>query len=238
MLAYGTADDTGYLLYRSIEGVLGAVTGLAVNTFVLPPLHLRSGRGAVDDVAAELDELIRDIAGGLRGDWDDGDARTWQRRARELEDVVRRAEHARRRSQESTWYNPRWRNRHRWRLDLDALYQDLGTLYEVARQVQHVAETLVGASTGAAPIVGEWFTGSYADLLDALARAVAPHRDGGTPADTGEVAAAIDRSREWRRSLVDGVVDDDGVRLDWSSHAALLLAVERACDVILDGDGR
>ena len=52
MVAYGTADDPGYLLYRTIEGVLGASVGLAVNMFVLPPLYLRSGRGAVEEVEA------------------------------------------------------------------------------------------------------------------------------------------------------------------------------------------
>jgi uncharacterized membrane protein YccC len=237
MLAYGTADDAGYLLYRTIEGVLGACVGLAVNTFVLPPLYLRSGRGAVEDVAAEIEQLIRDIAGGLRGEWDDGDARMWQRRARELEDVVRRAEHASGRGRESTRYNPRWLFRRRRRVDLGVLYDDLGTLYEVARQVQHVAESLYAASTGVAPIAGQWFTRSYADLLDALAKAVATHRDDSTPADTEDLADALDRSREWRRDLVNvGVVDGDGVRLDWSTQAALLLAVERACDVVLDGD--
>jgi hypothetical protein len=34
------------------------------------------------------------------------------------------------------------------------------------------------------------------------------------------------------------VVADDGVRLDWSTQAALLLAVERACDVVLDEEAR
>ncbi|MFI7674577.1 aromatic acid exporter family protein [Actinophytocola sp. NPDC049390] len=237
MLAYGTADDMGYLVYRAIEGVLGAAVGLAVNMFVVPPLHLRSGPGAVEDVAAELDELVRDIATGLRGDWDDGDARGWQRRARELEDVVRRAEQASGRTWESTRYNPRWVLRQRRRPDLDGLHQDLGTLYEIARQVQHITEALVASSTGVAPIAGEWFTSSYADLLDALAKAVAAHRDDARSPDTGDVARALDRSREWRRDLVhDGIVDGDGVRLDWSTQAALLLAVERACDVVLDGD--
>ncbi len=237
MLAYGTADDPLYLLHRTIEGVLGASIGLAVNMLVLPPLHLRSGRGAVENVAVEIDELIRDIAEGLRGEWDDGDARGWRRRARELEDVVRRAEHASGRSRESTRYNPRWLFRRRRPVDPGALYADLGTLYEVARQVQHVAETLYAASAGIAPIAGEWFTCSYADLLDALAKAVATHRDDAAAADTGDVADALDRSRAWRRDLVRvGVVDGDGVRLDWSTQAALLLAVERACDVVLDGD--
>lgn len=238
MLAYGTADDAGYLLYRAIEGVLGAAVGLVVNMFVLPPLHLRSGRGAVEEVAAELDELIRAIADGLRADWDDGDARGWRRRARELEHAVRRAEDAHGRTRESTRYNPRWALRHR-RPDLRAQSRDLGTLYEIARQVQHITEALVAASTGAAPIAGEWFTRSYAELLAALAPAVAAYRDGRLPADTSDVADALARGRRRRRELVDvGLVADDGVRIDWSTQAALLLAVERACDVVLDEEAR
>jgi uncharacterized membrane protein YgaE (UPF0421/DUF939 family) len=238
MLAYGTADNTDYLVYRALEGVLGAAIGLAVNMFALPPLHLREGRRAVDAVAAELDDLIRAVAKGLRDDWDDGDARVWQRRARELEDVVRRAERAREHTHESTRYNPRWVLRHRRRTDVGMLYHDLGTLYEVARQVQHMTETLVAASTGVAPVAGEWFTSAYADLLDALAKAVTAHHDGDAPIETRAVADALELSREWREDLVtNDLTTSDGARLDWSTQAALLLAVERACDVVLDGDG-
>jgi uncharacterized membrane protein YccC len=226
MLAYGTAGDADYLLYRALEGVLGAVIGLAVNMFVLPPLHLRAGRQAVEDVAAELEDLLRTVSDGLRDDWTDTDARTWQRRARELENVVRRAEDARGRGHESTRYNPRWLLR-RGR-DTGDGHQDLGRLYEVARQVQHITEALLAAATGSAPVAGEWFTGSYAELLDALATTVSTH-------ETAAVADARDRSRTRRRELVErGEVAADGVRLDWSTQAALLLAVERACDAVLE----
>lgn len=228
MLAYGTAGDAGYLQYRVIEGVLGAVIGLAVNMFVLPPLHLRDGRQAVEDVAEELEELLHAVADGLRGDWDHGNARLWRRRARELENVVRRAEDARGRSRESTKYNPRWLLRRR-RETIEG-HQDLGRLYEVARQVQHITETLLAEATGSAPVAGGWFTGSYAELLDALADAVS------APASSaGEVADARERSRARRRELVErGEVAANGVRLDWSTQAALLLAVERACDAVLE----
>jgi hypothetical protein len=232
MLAYGTAGDADYLVYRALEGVLGAVIGLAVNMFVLPPLHLRAGRQAVEDVAAELEELLRAVADGLRGEWDVGNARLWQRRARELENVVRRAEDARGRGYESTRYNPRWLLRR----DRDAGdgHQDLGGLYDIARQVQHITETLLAAATGSAPVAGEWFTGSYAELLDALAVAVSTHRDGDTPVSSCDAADARDRSRARRRDLVErGEVAANGVRLDWSTQAALLLAVERACEAVM-----
>ncbi|MBB4904990.1 FUSC family protein [Actinophytocola algeriensis] len=235
MLAYGTAGNADYLQYRVIEGVLGAVIGLAVNMFVLPPLHLRAGRQAVEDVAAELEDLLHAVADGLRRDWDDGHARLWQRRARQLEDVVRGAEHARGRGRESTRYNPRWLLR-RGR-ETDDGTQSLGSLYEVARQVQHITEALHAAAAGNAPVAGEWFTGSYAELLDALAAAVSTHHDAETTrASPCSVAEARDRSRSRRRELVErGELAKDGVRLDWSTQATLLLAVERACDAVLDG---
>lgn len=228
MLAYGTAGDAGYLQYRVIEGVLGAGIGLAVNMFVLPPLHLRAGRQAVEDVAEELEELLHAIADGLRGDWDQGNARLWQRRARELENVVRRAEDARGRGRESTKYNPRWLLRRRG--ETVEGQRDLGRLYDVARQVQHITETLLAAATGSAPVAGGWFTGGYAELLDALADAVSS-----ADSSAGEVADARGRSRARRRELVErGEVAANGVRLDWSTEAALLLAVERACDAVLE----
>lgn len=217
MLAYGTADDAGYLGFRVLEGVLGAVVGLVVNVLVLPPLHLRDGRHAVADVGAEVGDLIRTIADGLRGDWGPDDARSWRRRARALETAVRQAEDAQSRSHESTRFNPRWawfRRRHQ---PVEPL---LGTLYEVARQVQHMTEALVASGDGAAP----GFSRSFADLLDALAAAV---RDGGLDGELAALADARARSRRRRKALAEHGAGD------WSTEAALLLAAERACDAVL-----
>jgi uncharacterized membrane protein YccC len=223
MLTAGTADDAGYLVYRAVEAMIGAAVGLAVNVFVLPPLHLRDGRRAVEGVTTELDDLIRTIAGGLRDGWDDDAAQLWRRRARALENAVRRAEEAQSRSRESTRFNPRWvlhRRRHR------PSGQDLGTRYEVTRQVQHMTEALVAAGDGTAPNAGPDFGPAFAELLDTLAAAV---RDEG-----GDVTGALARSRRWRQALTDrGVVASNGERLDWSTQATLLLAAERAYSALL-----
>lgn len=227
MLAGGTAGDAGYLGFRVLEGLLGALVGLAVNMLVFPPLHLRDGRHAVADVGAELSDLIRTIAAGLREDWGPDDARSWRRRARALETAVRRAEDAQSRGHESTRFNPRWallRRRH------DLPEQRLGTLYEVSRQVQHMTEALVAAGDGAAP----GFSRSFADLLDTLAAAVRDGERGSGPAgERDAVADSRDRGRRRRKALARHGYGTEGSDGDWSTEAALLLSVERACDAIL-----
>ncbi len=140
---------------------------------------------------------------------------------------MRRAEEAAERSRESTWFNPRWLLRRRRHTDPD---QRLAMLYEVVTQIHHMTGALVAASDGSAPQAGHAFGRSLAPVLDSVADAVAV-------ADRGTrhgIAEALDRCRDRRGTLAaQGLLTPDGEPLDWSTQAALLLAVERACQSIL-----
>lgn len=234
MVTYGTAGDVGYLLARVGEGVLGAVVGVAVNTLLLPPMRLREGDRAVTAAATEIAGLLRTIAEGLRTGWDHDTARRWRRDAGALEAAVREADDAEAGERESTRLNPR---------ALGRRYQPqesvLGALFEVAEQVRHVTKTLFASADpdDTAPRTGVVFDRSYAGLLCEVAAAVDVYR---APAaertvDPDAIAAALDRARGQRSALArQEPWPDHQPPEDWSAHAALVLAAERALRALRD----
>lgn len=233
MITYGTADNAGYLVFRVGEGLLGAVVGVAVNVLVLPPVHLRDGRHAVAAVGAELAETLRSIAGGLRDEWDQRDAIRWRRDARALETAVRRAEEAARDGRESTRFNPRWAIAKRRSPPLSTQDDVLEVLYEVAKQVEHIAETLVASSAPdrSAPRTGRVFHELFAEVLAEIARAVENHQ--GEP-DVAGLRAALHRTRDRRAALARREPWAQAEPpADWSAHAAMLLAAERAIGALM-----
>nr|BFD81139.1 aromatic acid exporter family protein [Streptomyces sp. Xyl84] len=88
--------------HRLWQTALGAVIGLAVNAFVLPPIHLRDVRENLAAVAREAGDVLCAVAGGLRGgDWDGGTAAEWSRGSARLERRLETLHSARRWSRES-----------------------------------------------------------------------------------------------------------------------------------------
>ncbi|MFF3846799.1 aromatic acid exporter family protein [Streptomyces sp. NPDC002328] len=72
--------------HRVEQAALGAVIGIAVNAFVLPPVHLRDVRENLAWLAREAGEVLRSVADGLRdGDWDESTAADWSSAAHRLE---------------------------------------------------------------------------------------------------------------------------------------------------------
>ncbi len=56
--------------HRLGQAALGAVIGVAVNAFVLPPVHLRDVRENLAALAREAGEVLSAVAGDLReGEW-------------------------------------------------------------------------------------------------------------------------------------------------------------------------
>lgn len=69
--------------HRVGQAALGAVIGLAVNAFVLPPIHLRDVRENLAALAREAGDVLHTVAGDLReGEWD---TRGWSHAAGHLE---------------------------------------------------------------------------------------------------------------------------------------------------------
>jgi hypothetical protein len=237
MITYGTADDAGYLVFRAGEALFGAMVGVAANVLVLPPIHLRDVGRAVSAVSAEIEELLRSMAGELRGEWSVADARRWRRRARALETMVRRAEEASGDGWESLRFNPR----RLWSRSPHPSTEDpvLRALYEVAEQVQHVAETLVTSSDpdSTAPRTGAVFDETFAGLLEDLARGVSAYQQSSADRvrDCEALSAALRQARERRAALARLVPWPElDPPKDWSAHAAALLAAERAFQTLLD----
>ncbi|MEV6004568.1 aromatic acid exporter family protein [Streptomyces griseomycini] len=57
--------------HRLGQAALGACIGVAVNALVLPPIHLRDVRENLAGLARESGDVLRDVAGDLRGnEWD------------------------------------------------------------------------------------------------------------------------------------------------------------------------
>ena len=69
-LATGAAEASA-VGHRVGQAALGAVIGLAVNAFVLPPIHLRDVRENLAALAREAGDVLHRVAGDLReGEWD------------------------------------------------------------------------------------------------------------------------------------------------------------------------
>lgn len=240
MLTYGTANDAGYLIFRVVEGLIGAAVGVAVNFLVLPPVRLLDMRRAVRDVSREVDALLRTMSEGLRQGWNHQDATDWRRRACGLESAVRGAEEAAGWGRESTRLNPRWRlMRSRSRAGSPWMYETaISALYEATKHVQHITETLVSSADPAsvAPRTGGAFDETFAEVLDELSAAVTAYQE---PLDRGsrEISVLRDRLDVVRRGqggLAGRAHDGDQTPTDGSVRAALLLTTERAMQSLID----
>ncbi|MGV9254850.1 FUSC family protein [Streptomyces sp. NPDC003697] len=88
--------------HRVGQAALGAVIGVTVNAFVLPPIHLRDVRENLAALAREAGDVLCAIAEGLReGDWDADTAADWSRRSSGIEHRLQAVHSARRWSRES-----------------------------------------------------------------------------------------------------------------------------------------
>lgn len=97
-LATGAAGASS-LGHRVGQAALGAVIGLAVNAFVLPPIHLRDVRENLAALAREAGDVLHSVAGDLReGEWD---APGWSHASALLEHRLEALRSARRWSRES-----------------------------------------------------------------------------------------------------------------------------------------
>lgn len=65
VITYG-ASTLNQVGHRLLETLIGAVVGVAVNAFILPPVHLRSVRDNLHALARGSGELLAMVAEGLR----------------------------------------------------------------------------------------------------------------------------------------------------------------------------
>ncbi|ELP65591.1 FUSC family protein [Streptomyces turgidiscabies] len=132
VLGYGSYTGSD-ILHRLLETLLGAVIGICVNAFVLPPVHSRDVRDLRGRLPEECAALLHTAAGGLQGRYDREEARDWYGRAVRLTDVVTDLRAARRWSEEGHRLNPAYRMRRSastpppagWDLTWDRIAEDI-----------------------------------------------------------------------------------------------------------------
>lgn len=81
LLTFGVATNEFFLRAYVLDTAIGCATGALVNVLLFPPAYQRSARGAIGDLATDVAELLRDLAGGLRSGWHAATADEWRRRA-------------------------------------------------------------------------------------------------------------------------------------------------------------
>lgn len=109
LLLNGSAARPDELLAWVLSSLVGAVIGAAVNTLVLPPLHLQGARDAVLSLTAAIAGELRTVADGVRSGWSTPDATAWLTGARGLRASVAGAHDAVGVGRESMRWNPRRR---------------------------------------------------------------------------------------------------------------------------------
>ncbi|MDN0197693.1 aromatic acid exporter family protein [Streptomyces sp. S.PNR 29] len=100
-LAAGTVSASA-VGHRVGQAALGAIIGVAVNAFILPPIHLRDVRENLGELAREAGDILHTIAGDLRApEWDAQTAAGWSSAATRLQRHLEALRSARAWSRES-----------------------------------------------------------------------------------------------------------------------------------------
>ncbi|WP_250549921.1 DNA polymerase ligase N-terminal domain-containing protein [Pseudonocardia sp. H11422] len=198
MVASGLSSHPRDLAIWAGLSVTGTLIGASVNTLVLPPVHLRDGDDAVRRLGAELADLVRAMADGVREGCDTAATNQWVHRARQLRRAVLRADDAVWYGQESTWWNPRRR-----------LIRRVGTGLAGPSAVERLSRTVERTMQSAvllADLVREQERPDpgLADALDRLADgvdAMVAHLGGPEERLAGELAGPLDQVRSSRAEV-------------------------------------
>ena len=220
--------DTEFTYLTIVQTVLGGVVGVAVNAVVLAPMHLEEPRDALRDLTTRVQDLLGDIATGIREGWDADRARRWYHHATDLGDRVPEVLQAVETGRESTRFN--WRHRLRpARIDWDGYVRTVEAVRRAQWQVAGIARTLVDAADEADrhPAPSSRWLRSYADVLDEVGAAISHF---GVWADESREAVElhVDRALELLDEMSEQVrrtpLDDPHA---WPAYGALVLEAER-----------
>ncbi len=228
MLTYGTAHESDFLLVRVGESLVGAAVGLAVNILILPPVQLRGLERAVVDLARDTRRLLEDIADGLNDSWDRDDAGEWSRRARTLDQAIRRAEMAMSHGHESTRLNP-WQQSCRrmspaaYEPAVDDLRETTGELKRMTSSLSHSSENAVEAD----------FAAEVATMLRALARAMACYQTQTGSLRQNEIRHVLESLPRPRKRLAAQLTRGQfRTAMTANVEGAILLALDRIVHVL------
>ena len=137
--------DAQFTYLTIVETVVGGVIGVATNAIVFAPLHLTKPRQRVTALARQVQELLDEMADGLRGDWDAETAGRWYRRGREIADKAPLVLEDIRTGRESMRFNLR-DNLRPADVDWEGYERTVTTLRRMLWQVTGIGRTLVDAA--------------------------------------------------------------------------------------------
>ncbi|MFE3381417.1 FUSC family protein [Streptomyces anulatus] len=102
----GGVSSTSTVGHRLLETLIGAVIGLLVNAFVLPPVHLRSVRDRLVRLVRETADVLGTTAEGLREEDGVEKSDSWHHSAGGLTVSLQNVSEARRWAMEGSRWNP------------------------------------------------------------------------------------------------------------------------------------
>jgi hypothetical protein len=195
---------------------------------VLAPMHLDEPRAALRDLTTRVQDVLQDMAAGLRGGFDAARAHEWYDTATDLGDRVPEVLAVVETGRESTRLN--WRHRLRpARIDWEGYLRTVEAVRRAQWQVASIARTLVDAADSADrhPAPSATWLERYAGVLDEVGAAVS---DFGVWSDESRdaVEAHVRRALESLDELSEQVrltpLDDPRA---WPTYGALVLEAER-----------
>ncbi|MEV7736102.1 aromatic acid exporter family protein [Streptomyces sp. NPDC088921] len=210
-LSTGAADISA-VGHRVGQAALGAVIGIAVNAFVLPPIHLRDVRENLAALAREAGDVLYTVAGDLRdGEWD---AQGWSHASARLERRLAALRSARGWSRESLRLTAAPRRAVRRLPESVPPEEDDERWSRVTGHIRALTRTLAVASDdGRAPAPpARPVLDAYADLLQLIGDACHAESDRLLTAD-GQARPddhAQSAMRELREQLQDGLREHAG----------------------------
>ncbi|MFF3263649.1 aromatic acid exporter family protein [Streptomyces sp. NPDC002932] len=205
------SSSTSTVGHRLLETLTGAVVGITVNAFVLPPVHLRSVRDRLHHLARESADLLDAMAQGLREDnaWESTEK--WHAEASRLTLSLRGVADARHWATEGARWNPGGRLRRagpapppfaqdvRWGL--------------VCTRILAVARTLdgVGDDDKGLPEPPSCFLAELSEVLEQAARVCAEENEPSGPSPAAERrGTAFERAWTAHRTLADNFRHQEG----------------------------
>lgn len=211
--------------HRVGQAALGAVIGIAVNAFVLPPIHLRDVRENLAALAREAGDVLHTVAGDLRdGEWD---VQGWSHASARLERRLEALRSARGWSRESLRLTAGPRRAVRRLPASIPPEQDDERWSRVTGHIRALTRTLtVAADEDRAPVAPAGpVLDSYADLLQLIGDACHAESDrllatGGEARPDDHAEAAM---RELRDQLQDGLREHAGQGAEGTTVLGTLL---------------